>query len=122
MTEVENTAPIVTTKKEKDPRRVEAGKRLAAISKQAKERKRRERESSYYGNYGDVVGVTWTPSESTGYKNYMITLSAVGVVVALATLWYTMYPRKRTKVEEEPTEYIEETPRRLSPTRPTESL
>ena len=35
---------IVTTKKEKDPRRVEAGKRLAAISKQAKERRRVERE------------------------------------------------------------------------------
>ena len=38
------TPSIVTTKKEKDPKRVEAGKRLAAISKQAKERKKKERE------------------------------------------------------------------------------
>ena len=41
----EATPSIVTNKKEKDPRRVEAGKRLAAISKQAKERKKKERES-----------------------------------------------------------------------------
>ena len=37
-----NDTPIETTKKEKDPKRVEAGKRLAALSKQAKERKKKE--------------------------------------------------------------------------------
>ena len=104
MTEVVE-APIVTTKKEKDPRRVEAGKRLAAISKQAKERKRIERlERREAPSY-----VVESTVASLDYTNYMITLSAVGVVVALATLWYTMYPRKRAKVEEEP---IEETPLR----------
>ena len=40
---MEKAPNIVTTKKEKDPKRVEAGKKLAAISKQAKERKKKER-------------------------------------------------------------------------------
>ena len=37
------TPKITATKKEKDPKRVEAGRRLAAISKAAKERKMREK-------------------------------------------------------------------------------
>ena len=38
------TAPKITaTKKEKDPNRVEAGRRLAAISKAAKEKKMRDK-------------------------------------------------------------------------------
>ena len=47
-TQCETQEPRITnTKREKDPRRVEAGKRLGAISKMAKERKREceERES-----------------------------------------------------------------------------
>ena len=83
---------IVTAKKEKDPRRVEAGKRLAAISKQAKERKRVERESSAL------------PSLTTGHYKYMAILTTAGVAVALATLWYTMYPAvgAKKKTEEPP--------------------
>ena len=100
MTDVDTlgtTGSILTTKREKDPRRVEAGKRLAAISRQAKERKRvRELQS-----VGTIV-----PSDS---KKYMVGLTMVGVVVAIATLWYTMYPRRPPKktehhVEEEPPE------------------
>jgi hypothetical protein len=37
---------ITSDVKEKDPRRVAAGKRLGAISKEAKERKRQEREEN----------------------------------------------------------------------------
>ena len=39
----EDHPKITTVKKEKDPRRVEAGKRLASISKAARERKMREK-------------------------------------------------------------------------------
>ena len=38
----EETHKITATKKEKDPKRVEAGKRLAAIFKAAKEKKHAE--------------------------------------------------------------------------------
>ena len=74
--------PIVTTKKEKDPRRVEAGKRLAAISKQAKERKK-ERESAANPPPGGLVLALTTSGGLT------LALTTVGVVAALATLWYT---------------------------------
>ena len=42
----------VTSEKKKDPRRVEAGKRLAVLSKAARERKKKQVESneSYSGN------------------------------------------------------------------------
>ena len=43
MSTEEPRVEIVKKENEKDPRRVEAGKRLAAISKQAKERKKKER-------------------------------------------------------------------------------
>ncbi len=46
MSEQSTNGPTITSGvKEKDPRRVAAGKRLGAISKQAKEAKRLERES-----------------------------------------------------------------------------
>ena len=48
----EQTQVPVTSEKKKDPRRVAAGKRLAAISKIAKERKKKQAEpnESYSGN------------------------------------------------------------------------
>ena len=72
---------IVITRKEKDPKRVEAGKRLAAISKQAKEKKRKEREHALHTRL-DHFSVY-------GSATLMIGLTAAGVVAALATLWYT---------------------------------
>ena len=42
----EQTQATVTSEKIKDPKRVEAGKRLSAISKLAKERKRKQVESN----------------------------------------------------------------------------
>ena len=112
MAEIGSTAPtkIVTTKKEKDPRRVEAGKRLAVISRQAKERKRIRESQGTIGTQESVGSIAPT--------SYMIALTTAGVVVALATLWYTMYPRKRTlvpTVEEDPIETQKEP-------HPTESL
>lgn len=68
--EVKDREPETTTFKKKDPRRVEQGKRLAMISKEAKERKMRSRieaeNFSYMKSYGyplitlvSVLGVTW---------------------------------------------------------------
>ena len=62
----EETPKITAVKKEKDPTRVEAGKRLAAISKAAKERKMRDKIESentaneFSINYGLVFSFTGT--------------------------------------------------------------
>ena len=82
---METTPSIVTTKKENDSRRVEAGKRLAAISKQAKKGKRK-RESAALSR-GEMERDSWAISSPPG--GLMLTLTTAGVVVALATLWYT---------------------------------
>ena len=75
----ETPPQIVSSKKEKDPRRVEAGRRLALISKQAKEKKRIERE---------MEGTkSWAISPQSG--GLMLALTTAGVVAAVATLWYT---------------------------------
>jgi hypothetical protein len=63
----EQTQVPVTSEKKKDPRRGAAGKRLAAISKIAKERKKKQMESD----------------ESSGGSS-MITY--VGIAIALITL------------------------------------
>ena len=85
MASVEKASNIVTTKKEKDPRRVEAGKRLAAISKQAKERKKKERQASLGSPRVEELATTITLPSS----GLMLALTTASVVVALATLWYT---------------------------------
>ena len=52
---------ITNVEKTKDPRRVEAGKRLGMISKQAKERKARERSEAASEVVADVSGKNeWT--------------------------------------------------------------
>ena len=66
----EETPKITTVKKEKDPKRVEPGKRLAAISKAAKQRKMRNKiesenkqengSSDCSINYGIVIGILGT--------------------------------------------------------------
>ena len=71
-------------RREKGPRRVEAGKRLlAAISKQAREEE--EREEAMLGSQGRESNL-WSPFSTPGP---MVVLTTAGVVVALATLWYT---------------------------------
>ena len=82
----ETTPSIATTKKEKDPRRLEAGKRLALITKQAKERKRIEREQR--GKEDQLR----REKEDAGVASnglIIVALTGVGVVVAIVTLWYT---------------------------------
>ena len=77
---MENVPKITAVKKEKDPKRVEAGKRLAAMSKNAKEKKMREKieskhnNSSMMGSFGDV--------------NYGLVFGFIGIAVAIVSLYY----------------------------------
>jgi hypothetical protein len=73
----------VTSERKKDPKRVEAGKRLAAISKIAKEKKRKLAESG----------------ESSGSSNI---LTYVGLGIALITLVITYKMNRREEKAFEP--------------------
>ena len=67
---IEDNGKIIVVAKQKDPRKVEAGRSLAAISKTAKEKEIRERteserdvalsseDSCFQMNYGWIVGAT----------------------------------------------------------------
>ncbi|CAB4000361.1 Hypothetical predicted protein [Paramuricea clavata] len=79
----EQTHVPVTSEKKKDPRRVAAGKRLAAISKIAKERKKKQAESD----------------ESSGCSS-MITY--VGIAIAFITLVITFRMNQREEKALEP--------------------
>ena len=71
----------ITTKKEKDLKRVEAGKRLAAVSKAAKERKMRakiESERNQENGSGDNSGI-----------NYGLLFGFIGAVTAIGSFYYT---------------------------------
>ncbi|CAB3995448.1 Hypothetical predicted protein [Paramuricea clavata] len=73
----------VTSEKKKDPRRVEAGKRLAAISKIAKDRKKKKLEDQEF-----------TTSNST--------LVIAGLIVAVITLFITYKMNRREEKALEP--------------------
>ena len=73
----------VTSERKKDPKRVEAGKRLAAISKIAKEKKRKQAESG----------------ESSTSSNI---LTYVGLAIAIITLVITYRTNRREEKELEP--------------------
>ena len=76
------TQPRITNnQKEKDPRRVAAGKRLAAISRMAKEKKREQHQRSEEHEQES------TNSESYINKdNFMMILAGVGVISGLYLL------------------------------------
>jgi hypothetical protein len=73
----------ITSEKKKDPKRVEAGKRLSAISKIAKERKKKQMESS----------------ESFGGNN---TITYIGVAIALISLVLAYKSNQREEKEFKP--------------------
>lgn len=80
----QETVPIITAlKKEKNPKRVEQGKRLAEISKQAKERKKAERENAEKIE----TGVNNSPSYT--YTTWLaisgLTLTAIGTYYGYKT-------------------------------------
>ena len=84
---------ITNVVKEKDPRRVEAGKRLGAISRAAKENKARQRMES-------------KSTEDACEEGYsMITvITGVGVLSGLVCLYFTYKQDKRATVTEPPVE------------------
>lgn len=91
MTDSNEGTPIITSTEKtkiKDPKRVEAGKRLAAISKAAKERKMREK----------VVSEKEDDGISYGYI-----IGTIGVVIAAGSLYYAMKQNQQmVTVNEEP--------------------
>ena len=90
----EETPKITTVKKEKDPKRVEAGKRLAAISKAAKERKMCNKIESE------------NKQENAGFDyniNYGLVFGILGTAAAICSLYYTREEYKRETVKHETT-------------------
>ena len=76
-------APKITKeKKEKDPKRVEAGKRLAAISKATKEKKMPDKIESENSNNDLNI-------------NYGLVFGFIGTAVAIASLYYKREEYKR---------------------------
>ena len=71
---------VEKNEKVKDPRRVEAGKRLAAISRQAKERKAKEREAESSSDLKD------SPPQSEPWDLRMM-IGAVGTAAAVIGLY-----------------------------------
>ena len=80
----------VTSEKKKDPRRVEAGKRLAVLSKAARERKKKE---------------AVEPKESSSSDSL---ITYIGVAIALVSLVLAYKAYQRETKEPEP-QYIPET-------------
>ena len=87
----ENTPKITAVKKEKDPKRVEAGKRFAAISKSAKEKKMSEKmeseqNNSSMGGFGDI--------------NHGLVFGFIGTAVVIVSLYYRREEYKREVAQE----------------------
>ena len=85
----EEKAPKITSvKKDKDPKRVQAGKRLAAISKTARENKMRKK-------------IEAEKSQESWNINYPIVFGAIGAIAAPGGLYYrrSEYIRETQKLE-----------------------
>ena len=86
----QTNVPTITTSekptKTKDPKRVEAGKRLGAISKEAKAKKKERLESEVKS------------SEQSWDVNYGFVFGVVGTTAAVANLYYT-YRRDKREVK-----------------------
>ena len=83
MADKSNTKQVpVTSEKKKDPRRVEAGKRLADLSKAARERKKKQAESN---------------ESSSG--NSIITYIGVAIALISLVLAYESHQREEKAIE-----------------------
>ena len=80
----EETPKITTVEKVKDPRRVEQGKRLAAISREAKERKVKERQQHKVSESSESLWII-----------------PVTVIVALCGGYYLFTKGKKVEAQEE---------------------
>ena len=85
----EQSAKITAVKKTakvKDPRKVEAGKRLAKISREAKERKAKQKQ---------LIEAEAAKVEITDYIDFRYFIGSVGLVAAL----FGLYSYNRDKIE-----------------------
>jgi hypothetical protein len=83
MADESNTKQVpITSEKKKDPRRVEAGKRLAVLSKAARERKKKQAESN---------------ESSSG--NSIITYIGVAIALISLVLAYKSHQREEKAIE-----------------------
>jgi hypothetical protein len=83
MADESNTKQVpITSEKKKDPRRVEAGKRLAVLSKAARERKKKQAESN---------------ESSSG--NSIITYIGVAIALISLMLAYKSHQREEKAIE-----------------------
>ena len=87
---------------EKDPKRVEQGKRLAAISREAKERKAKERAQRLKED-AEQQGET-----ESGFKFVPFSQYAFVPIVGIALGYYILYLRRSNNKEKEEKEDLEE--------------
>ena len=89
---------ITTVKKEKDPRRVEAGKRLAAISRQAKEKKTAEQSKASEASKASEGGEQSTATTGEFCLD-VYPLTALGLAGVVGYALYYRYFSNNSKTE-----------------------
>ena len=92
----EETPKITTVNKEKDPRHVEAGKRLAALNKETKIHKEQQEDIN----------------DNKTFVNYGLILNVIGVLTAVVSLYYVRKECNSSAVKmEQPKNVKEEQPK-----------
>ena len=92
---------VNTTEKVKNPKRVEQGKKLAAISRESKERKAREREAQIKAE---------SKSELIGVLPYVVIVPVIGLITYVGVFVYDIH-HYFIKKEEPPRENVIEKPK-----------
>ena len=88
ITAVEKSDQVGKTERTKDPRKVELGKRLAKISKEAKERKARQREANQEAVRELDQSERSVAEEINDYVDFRYIVGGVAIVAALGGLYY----------------------------------
>ena len=85
----------VTTKKAKDPKRVEMGKKLAELSKAARERKAKQKRDAEADAEAAADSVVSVPTEAVAI-NYGYLIGTVALLATIGSLYYARmtYNRK----------------------------
>ena len=91
----EETPKTTAVKKEKDPKRVEAGKRLAEFNRERKMNSKNETE---------------TPQNNISYG---LIINVIGIAVSLFSLYYVMNNKKESQMEHKNPETCEVKPQKV---------
>ena len=91
----EKVTAVEKSVKTKDPRKVELGKRLAKISKEAKERKARQREANQEAVRELDQSERSVAEEINDYVDFRYIVGGVTIVAALGGLYYAYKSDKR---------------------------